>query len=93
MTPYHNNKVAYDDCEVDVCNGMMIGGNYMYVSTFFHPYIQGCYGKGSAPELYQGCSANPRLCNVVYTPLSALASISPVSLMAAGALLVSQTLY
>jgi len=71
---------------------MEIGGNYMYVSTFFHPYIQGCFGKGSAPELYQGCSANPRLCNVVYT-LSALSSIAPVSMLAAGALLISQTLY
>jgi len=91
MTPYHNNLQSYGDCEVDVCNGMMIGGNYMYVSTFFHPYVMGCYGKGSAPELYQGCSANPRLCNAVYN--SALASIGPVSLFAAGALLVSQTLY
>jgi len=44
--------LAVDDCDVDVCNGMEIGGNYMYVSTFFHPYIMGCFGKGTSLELY-----------------------------------------
>jgi len=94
MSPYYtsgSSQVAVDDCDVDVCNGLEISGNYMYVSTFFHPYIMGCFGKGTAPELYQQCSTNPRLCNVVY--IGALASIKPLSILAAGALLVSQTLY
>lgn len=66
LSPYYNNGTAYTDCEVDVCNGITINGHYMYATTFFHPYFMGCYGKGSSPELYQQCSTNPRLCNVVY---------------------------
>jgi hypothetical protein len=45
-TPFHSNGKPYSDCEVDICNGMMIGGSYQYVSTLFHPYIIGCYGPG-----------------------------------------------
>ena len=39
LTPYKNNGQAYSDCEVDVCNGLDINGHYMYVGTFFHPYV------------------------------------------------------
>lgn len=57
----------YSDCEVDVCNGVTVDGFYMYTATKFHPYIMGCYGPGGeVKELYQECSANPRLCNVQY---------------------------
>jgi len=55
MSPMYtsgSSQIAVDDCDVDICNGLEISGNYMYVSTFFHPYIMGCFGKGSAPELY-----------------------------------------
>lgn len=65
-TPLHDNGKEYDDCDVDICNGIEIGGHYAYVSTLFHPYIMGCYGPGSNLEIYQQCSANPRLCNVQY---------------------------
>ena len=50
-TPYYNNGKSYDYCEVDICNGIMIDGTYSYVTTFFHPYIIGCYGKGSNANL------------------------------------------
>lgn len=82
LSPYYNAGTAYDDCEVDVCNGRDINGHYQYVSTFFHPYTVGCFGRGSAPELYQSCSANPRLCNVV---MGALAGVKPVSWLLAAA--------
>lgn len=65
-TPLYDDGKTYDDCDVDICNGMMIGGHYAYVSTMFHPYIMGCFGPGSSPTLYQQCSANPRLCGLEY---------------------------
>ena len=43
-SPYYGNGNTYKDCDVDVCNGIMINGQYSYVATFFHPYIMGCYG-------------------------------------------------
>ena len=65
-SPLKNNGVEYDPCDVDICNGRKINGNYVYVTTTFHPYIMGCYGMGSSPNLYQQCSTNPRLCGVEY---------------------------
>ena len=46
-SPYYSDGTSYSDCDVDVCNGMEIDGHYAYVSTFFHPYIMGCYGPGN----------------------------------------------
>jgi len=64
-TPLHSGGKSYTDCEVDICNGMIIGGSYAYVSTLFHPYIIGCFGPGSSDvKMYQQCSKNPRLCGV-----------------------------
>ena len=65
-TPLYDNGKTYDGCDVDICNGKMFNGHYSYVSTLFHPYIMGCFGPGSSPNLYQQCSTNPRLCNVEY---------------------------
>ena len=59
-TPFYDNGKTYDSCDVDVCNGMDIGGSYAYVSTLFHPYFVGCYGAGNSPNLMQSCSSNPR---------------------------------
>jgi hypothetical protein len=53
---------TYNDCDVDVCNGILLNGHYSYVSTFTHPYIMGCYGPGSTPEIQQSCSMNPKTC-------------------------------
>ena len=61
--PFYGNKQEYKSCDVDVCNGMTINGEYAYVSTFFHPYIQGCFGPGNMPDYSQQCSSNPRNCN------------------------------
>lgn len=65
-SPLHSNGQEYAPCDVDICNGKMIKGHYAYVTTTFHPFVMGCYGKGSSPALYQRCSTNPRLCGVTY---------------------------
>lgn len=91
LSPFHGNGKAYDACEVDVCNGLEINGHYMYASTFFHPYMVGCYGKGSAPELYQECSSNPRLCGVLLGTIGAVTN--SVSLAVAGASALYMTLF
>ena len=67
LSPYKEGGRAYSDCEVDICNGVTVDGNYMYATTLFHPYVMGCYGRGNKVELYQECSENPRLCNIEYT--------------------------
>ena len=51
--PYYDNLKEYGDCYVDICNGRMINGHYSYVSTFFHPYVMGCYGPGNNPPYAQ----------------------------------------
>ena len=63
-TPYYNGGRKYDSCQVDVCNGIEIGvpRHYSYVTTMFHPYTMGCFGRGSKPKYRQSCSANPRAC-------------------------------
>jgi hypothetical protein len=62
-SPTYTAGTVYDDCDVDICNGIMISGQYSYVSTFYHPYVIGCYGPGSTPkDIRQKCSINPRSC-------------------------------
>lgn len=66
-TPYNNNGQKRENCDVDICNGFDdANGNYVYQSTFHHPYVMGCFGKGSSPEVYQQCTSQPRLCNTQY---------------------------
>merc|ERR1712146_12515 len=62
LGPYKQDGTSYSDCDVDACNGVELDGSYMYATTFFHPYIMGCYGKGSNPSVSQQCSSNPRNC-------------------------------
>ena len=69
-SPLYDNGKEYTGCDVDICNGIEFDGHYSYVTTLFHPYIMGCYGPGSEPELYQGCSGNPRVCNIDYVELT-----------------------
>jgi hypothetical protein len=60
--PYDKSGRLWQPCEVDVCNGVFINGEYAYVSTMFHPYTVGCWGPGNTPLLSQSCSSNPRKC-------------------------------
>lgn len=52
-TPFHSNGQTYKECMVDVCNGLNLDGQYVYISTLNHPYIMGCYGPGSSPIVSQ----------------------------------------
>ena len=84
-TPLHSNGQEYAGCDVDVCSGMTINGQYAYVSTLFHPYIMGCYGAGNSPSYRQGCSENPRECGK--------ADNLSIGFALASALLLTQTLF
>ena len=66
-SPMFNDGEEYDPCDVDICNGMMVGGHYSYVSTMFHPYYMGCYGPGYDSDYAQQCSRNPRICGDIAT--------------------------
>ena len=64
-TPYYGGGQTYAGADVDVCNGLTVNGHYAYVSTEFHPYIIGCYGKGNKPKYDQQCSTNGRLSGAI----------------------------
>lgn len=60
--PYDSSSNEWLGCDVDVCNGRIVGGHYGYVATEFFPYIIGCYGPGSFTEDEPQCTKNPRQC-------------------------------
>ena len=57
-SPYFSDGKKY--CDVDVCNGRVINGEYAYVATDYFPYIMGCFGPGEEDSLkYKvSCSGN-----------------------------------
>lgn len=55
---------------------MEIDGQYSYVSTFFHPYIVGCYGAGNQIKFAQSCSKNSRRCGVKAGAVTEYASLA-----------------
>lgn len=61
--PWKSNTNTWDDCDVDVCNGLTVNGDYAYAMTNFHPYTIGCWGPGNKSALRQSCSTNPKECN------------------------------
>ena len=46
FSPYYDNGKSLNACDLDLCNGIMINNQYVYISTPFHPYFMGCYGPG-----------------------------------------------
>lgn len=48
LGPYKSEGKLWEPCDVDFCNGVLVGGNYYYASTMFHPYTIGCWGPGSS---------------------------------------------
>ena len=65
-SPYYSDGKLYEGCDVDVCNGLFIDGEYGYVTTIFHPFVIGCYGPGSNPGFSHSCSLKPRTCESGY---------------------------
>jgi len=45
--PFDASGSYYDPCDVDMCNGMTIDGDYVYVTTYFFPYTVGCFSVGN----------------------------------------------
>lgn len=61
--PYKTGAVTWDHCDVDICNGRMMGNYYSYVTTDFFPYTIGCWGPGSYIDdslLFPTCTNYPR---------------------------------
>eukprot|EP00347_Sterkiella_histriomuscorum_P020863 403336175 len=61
--PYNSNGVLWQPCQLDVCNGVTINGNYVYAVTMFHPYTIGCWGPGNVKAYKETCSSNVQLCS------------------------------
>ena len=70
MGPYRGDGTLWQPCDVDACNGLMIGGNYVYVSTLFHPYTVGCWGPSDQGIVAGACSSNTRTCSQSFGILS-----------------------
>jgi hypothetical protein len=60
--PYDSTGATWDACDVDMCNGLYINGEYAYVMTTFFPYSVGCFAVGNQPVLSASCSINSRVC-------------------------------
>jgi hypothetical protein len=65
--PFDANGRLWQPCDVDVCNGLYLNNEYVYVATMFHPYTVGCWGPGDSLHIAQSCSANPRKCFLAAT--------------------------
>ena len=48
--PYKEDGNTWASCDVDVCNGNTIRGQYGYVSSLTFPYFVGCWGPGTYPN-------------------------------------------
>lgn len=65
--PYKNDGSLWQPCEVDICNGVYLNGNYVYVSTTFFPYTVGCWGPAQMTSSQPSCTANPRVCKPAFS--------------------------
>ena len=76
--PHNGQGKLWQPCDVDYCNGLYIFDEYVYVATYFFPYITACYGPANSGNLVPSCSSNPRKCSsgeVTGRMLAALASV------------------
>ena len=60
--PFDDNGNAWQPCDVDVCNGKIIDGHYVYVLTMFYPYSIGCWGPVTGASYPISCTTNERVC-------------------------------
>eukprot|EP00347_Sterkiella_histriomuscorum_P022464 403338394 len=61
--PFKSQGALWQPCDVDACNGAMVNGHYVYVSTLFHPYTVGCWGPATGKSsVAQSCSSNVQIC-------------------------------
>jgi hypothetical protein len=61
LGPFKSDGSLWQQCEVDACNGVTIGGKYYYVLTSFYPYTIGCWGPASTTSYSLSCTTNERV--------------------------------
>lgn len=64
MGPYRRDGELWQPCDVDACNGLYIGEEYVYVTSMFFPYTVGCWGPAplSASSYIASCTTNANVC-------------------------------
>jgi hypothetical protein len=71
--PFKSTGTLWQPCDVDICNGVVINNQYVYVSTLFFPYTVGCWGPASASSTYApSCSSNTNVCTAVSSSIFGL---------------------
>ena len=68
-TKNYDKGMYYDECQPNLCNGVVLESAYAYVATLKFPYIMGCFGNGATltKGMYPSCSNNTRCGNLVET--------------------------
>lgn len=75
----------WNDCELDICNGLFVDGFYGYAATNYFPYTVGCYGPGNYNTLAPTCSGIVRQCS--QSELDALVTEGEVTIISGATLL------
>ncbi|CDW78025.1 UNKNOWN [Stylonychia lemnae] len=81
LGPYRRDGMLWQPCDVDLCNGVDIGGVYYYVTTMFHPYTVGCWGPSPMKTIAQQCSNNVQVCSGASMVKFFVHIISPIILV------------
>ncbi|CDW90313.1 UNKNOWN [Stylonychia lemnae] len=81
LGPYRRDGMLWQPCDVDLCNGLYIGGVYYYVTTMFHPYTVGCWGPSPKKTIAQQCSNNVQVCSGASMVKFFIQMISPIILV------------
>jgi len=58
LGPYNSDGHAWSCDDHDICNGAVVDGQYVYVSTETFPYVVGCWGPGAQQTNNVSCSTN-----------------------------------
>ena len=59
-----DNTTPWGPCDVDACNGVVIDGTYVYVTSYFYPYTVACWGPSSSGFDFKAqCSTNAKVCS------------------------------
>jgi hypothetical protein len=78
MGPYNATGNLWQPCDVDVCNGVIMNGKYVYVTTLFHPYTVGCWGPGYPKQFLTSCTSKALICTSGMTLQNSLFIMSVV---------------
>eukprot|EP00347_Sterkiella_histriomuscorum_P012707 403367527 len=66
LGPFKTDGKLWRPCELDICNGITINGEYFYAMTLFFPYTIACWGPATASNTFTPtCSTNVQTCSAV----------------------------